>query len=213
MERQVARTVAAVLVLAFVLLSIWAGYFLLSELRGSSSSVSTPLADYLMEGRGNFTAALRPNDLCNCTQATGGNSTLFPAITQTINVTLATSTSVSAPATIVTTDVFAVSLSTAAWSKPIYVALNHTSLATGAPSERVDEYSVNVSQIMALISFIDGQLNYQTTQAWLTLTSTVVSTITVQGISDSPGSTTTANLRSFHPRSWQGSRAGRLPGS
>ena len=213
MERRTVGTVAAVLVFVFVLLAIWAGYYLFSELRTSGSPTSHTLAGFELDGRGNFTAALRPNDLCNCTQITGGNATLFPAITQTINVTLATRTSVSTPATIGTTDLFTVALSTAAWSKPIYATVNHTSLAASASTERVDEYSVNVSQVVAQISLIDGQLGYSATQAWLTLTSAVMSTITVQGVSETPGLTTIANFTFLPSTIGAGFTGGSVSGS
>lgn len=197
MERRTLRTVTAILVFVFVLLAIWSGYNLYSDSRATTSSSSHTLADYTVDGSGDFVATLLPNDLCNCTRVAGGNTTLFTAITQTVNVTLTTSISVSAPATIETTDQFAVVLSTAVWSKSIYTAVNQTSAVAARTATRADEYSVNVSAVEALITLIDGQLNYVASQATLSVTSTVVSSIAVTGVSAAPESVSTANLTFF----------------
>lgn len=197
MERQTLRTVAAVLVFVFLLLTIWAGYNLLSDLRASGGTTSTTLAVYGVNGQGNFTASLLPNDLCNCSQASGGNATLFPAITQTINMTLTTAISVSTPASIGTTDGFTVVLSTAAWTKQLYAGVNQSSFGASALAQTLDRYSINVSSIEALVALIDDQLHYQASQASLTLTSTVVSTISVRDIAGYTRSSTTASVTFF----------------
>jgi hypothetical protein len=197
MERHTQRTVASVLVFVLVLAAIWAGYNLLSATRAPSGTTTQTLADYGLSGTGNFSAALLPNDLCNCSEVSGGNATLFPAITRTINVTLATTTSISAPATVGTIDVFTVVLSTAAWSKPILTQVNDSTSSGATSVSRQDLYSINVSAVQALVAQIDGQLNYDASQASLTVTSTVISTIALGGVSDSPGSVTTANFTFF----------------
>lgn len=188
------RTVAAVLVVVLVLLAVWAVYNFYSDARAASTPVARTVASFSGAGQGGFVASLLPNDLCNCTQISGGNITLFSSITQWINVSLESSVTLSAPGTISLVDHFAVILSTAAWSKTLYGAFNESGPVAGTTATVRDQFSINVSSLENLTKQIDEQLDYESPEATLSLSQMVEGTVSVDGIS---GIATVSPLANF----------------
>ncbi len=182
-SRTTLRTLGALLVVAFMLLTIWSLYSFYSDTRAAGTTTTHTVASYESVGNGTFVAALVPNDLCNCTQVTGGNTTLFASITRTVNVTMASTVGMTAPGTIQWLDEFSVVLSTPAWAKPVYVSQNISSAIPGAETTVAEEYTINVSYVENLTTTIDTQLNYTAPYATLELTSLVVATVAVGGSS------------------------------
>ena len=177
------RTVAAVLVVVLALLTIWSAYNLYADEQAARTPSPVPVASYVGRGNGSFVATLSPNVLCNCTEVSGGNVTLFPSITRSIAVTLQTSVTVGVPASISTADRFTVTLSSNVWSKSIYSSpINLSSTADSTFASTEDRYTFNVSSVESQINAIENATHYLTSSVWLTLTSEVLVSITVSGV-------------------------------
>lgn len=176
------RWLASVLVVAFVLLTVWASYNLSSEL-SVKQSVSPPTPTLTYEGSGSYfyVATLAPNDLYNSTTISGTNVTLFAPITRWINVTFVDGITFDSPAASQLVDHFAVTLSTPAWSKVIEQGVQQDASANSTSFAIVDRYSLNVSGIQNLTQVIDRQLGYYPSQFTVTLAPTVTGEITLAG--------------------------------
>ena len=188
------RTLAAVLLVTLVLLTVWSVYNLYSADRSAASPTPHTVASFSGLGQSDFVAALLPNVLCNCTQVTGGNTTLFASITQWVNVSIESSVSLSIPGTISLADHFAVVLSTPVWSKPLYSALNESGAIAGTSATVQDHFSINVSMLENLTKQIDEQLAYTSAEATLTVSQVVEGTVSVDGLS---GFVTVAPVANF----------------
>jgi Family of unknown function (DUF5305) len=188
------RTFAGVLVVVLVLLTIWSAYNLYSDARAASTPTARTVASYSGVGQGEFVASLLPNELCNCTQITGGNTTLFSSITQWVNVSLESSITLSTPGTISLVDRFGVILSTLEWTKTLYSTINESGPVDGTSAMAQDHYSINVSALENLTKQIDQQLDYTNPEAILTISESVEGTVSVGGVS---GIATVAPLVSF----------------
>jgi Family of unknown function (DUF5305) len=177
------RTGASVLVVILVLLTLWSAFNLYSDARTASTPTTRTVASYSVVGQGGFNASLLPNDLCNCTEISGGNTTLFSSITRWVNASLVSSITLSTPGMISLVDRFAVTLSTPAWTKPLFGAINGTGPIDGKVATAQDHYSINVSALENLTKQIDEQLNYVNPEATLTISESVEGTISAGGVS------------------------------
>lgn len=176
------RTVAAVLVVVLALLTIWSAYNLYADEQAARTPSPVPVASYVGRGNGSFVATLSPNVLCNCTEVSGGNVTLFPSITRSIAVTLQTSVTVGVPASISTADRFTVTLSSNVWSKSIYSSpINLSSTADSTFASTEDRYTFNISSVESQISAIENATHYLANSVWLTMTSEDLVSVTVAG--------------------------------
>ncbi len=166
-----ARRVAAVLVVVFLLTSVWAAYYLYSEVRPANASSDAPsLASYSQNSGASFVAKLSPSVLYdNATQIDGGNITLFTPITHWINVTINYTVTVNRTVGISVVDAFTVTLATDAWKKGLYDALNVTDFGVVASAALTFTYSVNVTAVVALENQIDAEVDYQASAYYLLL--------------------------------------------
>lgn len=164
------RQVAAGLVVVFLLVAVWAAYWTYAEFHPTGPSSGPVLADYSQESYGSFVASLAPSYLYNnSTEVHGGNVTLFTPITHWINATLITTLNTNRTAALSLREEFSVLLSTAAWSKVLFLSANSTSVPAGTGVTLETQYDVNVSAVVGLVNLIDGQLDYQTTTFTLSL--------------------------------------------
>jgi len=178
------RTVAAVLVVVFLLTTVWAAYYLYSETRSSTNgSGQAVAATYFQNADNGFTASLRPSVLYNnSTEISGGNTTLFEPITKWVNVTLVYSVLANRTAAIVLHEAFTVWLSTAVWSKSLYESSNNSSNAAAAGISLREVYDVNVGSVVALATAIDTQVGYNGAEYTLTLDPVITGTLTMSGV-------------------------------
>lgn len=198
MTPRTTRSTAAILVVVLALLVIWSFYNLDADARASGIAPSKAVASYLAEGNGAFVAALAPNDLCNCTQVSGGNATLFPSITQTITTTLGTTLYLDVPATITTLDHFIVTLSSTAWSKTVYSSpVNQTTVTAKGSVSTQNQYTFNVSETESLISSIENTTRFPVNPVWLTLSASVVETVAVGAASGTLSISSVGNFTFF----------------
>lgn len=192
------RTVAAVLVVVLMLLTIWSAYNLYSDVRASHTSAPVRVAVYAARVNGSFVAQLAPNTLCNCTEVAGINMTLFPSITRVINATVGTDITVDVPATITMTDVFSVTLSSGVWSKSIYTSPpNQTSVSDTTFASTQDRFASNVSSVEREIASIENSTQYPATSVSVTLASEVLVSIAVSGTTGTLSLESTGNLTFF----------------
>jgi hypothetical protein len=164
------RQIGTGLAVAFLLAAVWAAYGTYSEFHSSGTGSAPILATYDQESYASFVASLSPSYLYNnSTEIHGGNVTLFTPITHWINVTIIAALSTNRTAALSLREAFSVVLSTPAWSKLLFSTLNGTSVPAGTAATLETRYDVNVSEVVALVSLINGQLNYQTTTFTLSL--------------------------------------------
>jgi hypothetical protein len=154
---------AAVLVVVFVLTTVWAVYYLYAETHPSGGGSSgTTVATYSESSVGGFAAAVRPSYLYNnSTEVYGGNVILFTPITNWINASITYSLESNRTAAISLAETFAVTLSTPVWSKTLFTTLNSSSLPAATAATLTLRYAINVSSVVALAAAIDAQLGYQ----------------------------------------------------
>ncbi len=175
------RWLAPVLVVVFLLLSAWSAYNLAVVSASSTPGTSAPSVGVTATGAYVYSAALRPNTLFNATNVSGTNLTLFVPITEWINVTIATSVVIAAPAAAVLSDRFGVVVSTPAWSKTIVERSQENSSSSTTGLTVVDRYALNVSAIEALVQRINAQLNYSAPQFTVTLAASVEGSVAHDG--------------------------------
>jgi hypothetical protein len=155
------RRTASVLVIVFVLTTIWVAYSIYTESRSVSPAPPTSVATYSEEGSNSFIADLTPSYLYNnSTVITGGNTTLFTPITNWINASLTYSIGVNGTVAISLSGRFVVTLSTPVWSRTLFTASNSTSLSATRLATFAFQYAINVSNVVALAQAIDTQLDY-----------------------------------------------------
>ena len=174
------RWLAPVLVVVFVLITVWASYNLSSQLsssRGPSSPI--PVLTYDDSGSYFYVATLAPNDLYNSTTISGTNVTLFAPVTRWINVTFVDGVTLSSTAATQLVDHFTVTLSTPVWSKTLDQAVQNNVSANSTSLAVVDRYSLNVSWIENLTQAIDNQLGYTPSQFTVTLAPAVVGNVSI----------------------------------
>jgi len=178
------RRFAAVLVVVFVLTTVWAAYYLYAETHPMGESATGPtVATFTERSVGGFAAALRPSYLYNnSTEVYGGNITLFTPITNWINASVAFTLQTSRAAAIHLGETFVVVLSTPVWSKTLFTEVNQTS-PTNASLETISvDYSVNVSSVVSLASAINAQLGYQGNEYTLSLDPAISGSVAVAGV-------------------------------
>ncbi len=174
----------AVIVL-LVLGTVWAAYAVgldLSAARSSSGASPASTSGYLGSGAYAYTAALGPNELFNATNVTGGNFTLFTAITSWINVSVFTSVNVGSGTSTHLTDDFSATLVTPAWSKVLVEQYHSESSVTGGSAGFRDAFDINVSSMESLVTTLDHQLNYTATEFTVTLVASVSGSIGFDGV-------------------------------
>jgi hypothetical protein len=190
-----ARRVGAVLVVVFVLTTIWAAYYLYTETRVTAASSPRPVASYTEVGTNAFIASLKPNDLYNnSTEVSGGNVTLFTSITLWVNVTMFDSVVTNTTTSVDLSESFEAVLSTTAWSKTLFVSENATSTPAGTGASLVTRYDVKVASVLALANAIDAQLNFTAPFFTLTLDPVVTGTVGVGGVAQPIESAPSLNL-------------------
>jgi hypothetical protein len=175
---------AAVLVVVFVLTTVWAVYYLYAETHPSGEGSSGPVvATYSESSLGEFAAAVRPSYLYNnSTEVYGGNVTLFTPITNWINASITYSLETNRTATISLRETFTVTLATPVWSKTLFTSVN-TSVLPGATSASFTlHYAVNVTLVAALAEAIDKQLDYYGSEYTLSLDPLISGSILVGGL-------------------------------
>lgn len=176
------RRVVSVLVLVFLLLTVWAGYNVTQQAAAARTpGPSGPPIPYVGAGSYRYTASLAPNDLFNATNVSGTNITLFVPITHWINLTFDDNLSLGSGAAVSLLDRFTVVLATAAWAKTLFQTTQVNASAQTSEAALVDRYSLNVSRIEALVRTIDDELNYSAALFTVTLTSTVAGTVSAAG--------------------------------
>jgi Family of unknown function (DUF5305) len=177
------RRITTILLVVFVLTTIWAAYSLFVETRSPSSSTSIEVATYSQGSVNSFVAALAPSYLYNnSTEITGGNTTLFTPITNWINASLAYSFGTNRTATISLSEVIEVTLSTSIWSKVLFTTTNTTSLPTTTLATMAFQYDINVTSVVALAEAIDTQLGYFGSGYLLSITPEITGTVAVAGL-------------------------------
>jgi hypothetical protein len=178
------RRIAAVLVVVFVLTTVWAAYYLYAETHPTGGGgTERTVATYTENSLGAFAAALRPSVLYNnSTEIYGGNVTLFTPITNWINASIDYALETNRVANVSLSDVFLVTLSTPVWSKTLFTGVNHTAPVTGALASLSLQYDVNVTAVVALAAAIDTQLDYQGGSYTLSLAPTISGTVDVAGV-------------------------------
>lgn len=189
------RRVATVLVVVFLLTTVWAAFYLYSTVQPAGGARSVAVASYAQSAVNGFVASVRPSYLYNnSTEVVGGNTTLFTSITNWVNVSMEYVLSTNRSASISLAEAFSVELSTPVWSKLVYVAANSSELVGGTASEITTRYDVNVSTVVALASAIDLQLEYSGPTYTLSLTPAFAGTLTAAGVSRAVAYTPTFNL-------------------
>lgn len=177
-----AHQVAAVLVVVFLLTTVWLAYSLYAETHDSSPTTTTPVATYAEEDSNGFTAALQPSYLYNnSTEVSGGNVTLFTPITTWINVTMLYTLSTNRTSSMTVHAAFTAVLSTLAWSKTLFASSNTSSSSSTQVLSLAIHYSVNVSELVGLATAIDGQIGYTPPAYTLTLSPEISGTVDVGG--------------------------------
>jgi hypothetical protein len=181
------RRLAGVLVVVFVLTTVWAAYYLYAETHPSTGGSSgTSVATYSESSVGEFVAAVRPSYLYNnSTEVYGGNVVLFTPITNWINASVSYSFDTNRTAAISLVETFAVTLSTPVWSKTLFTGLNSSSLPATTAATLAVRYAINVSSVVALATAIDTQLNYYGGGYTLSLDPVISGTVEVAGIEQS----------------------------
>jgi hypothetical protein len=179
-----ARLFAAILVVVFILTSIWAGYYLYAATHPSGGSSSgTTVATYAESSVGAFAAAVRPSYLYNnSTVVYGGDVMLFTPITNWINASIDYTLQTNRTVVVSLAETFSVTISTAVWSKTLFTSLNRSSSPATTSIELTTAYDVNVSAVIALVSAIDNQLGYQTFDYTLSLNPVISGSVEVSGI-------------------------------
>jgi hypothetical protein len=191
-----ARRVAAVLVVVFLLTTVWAVYYLYSDVHPANGGPRAPtLASYSQATSSSFVANLRPSYLYNnSTEIEGGNVTLFTPITNWINVTTTYSLAANRSLDLDVSAAMSVTLSTPVWSKQVATVDNSTS-ATGATGAFLTlTYAVNVAAIVALANAINDQVDYQGAVFTLSLAPGITGTASVLGSEDTFSFSPTFNL-------------------
>jgi len=177
---QLPRWLAPVLVVAFLLLTAWAGYNVSRAVAASQApGPGGPTVEYGGSGSYGYVASMVPNTLFNSTTVSGDNVTLFVAITNWVNVSFADTVALGPAAAAALNDQFAVSLSTSAWSRAL-VATDHDNASANTTNLTVtDRYDLNVSRIEGLTSSIDAQLNYSATAFTVSFVASVTGSVAV----------------------------------
>jgi hypothetical protein len=179
------RRIAMVLIVVFILTTIWAAYSLYAESRSAPPSPTT-VATYSEGSVNSFVAALAPSYLYNnSTEITGGNTTLFTPITHWINASIAYSLEINRTARISLVEAFTVTLSTPVWSKTLFTASNNSSFPATTTTTFAIRYAINVSSIVALAEAIDAQLDYTGNGYTLSLDPAITGLIEVGGLEQS----------------------------
>jgi hypothetical protein len=180
------RQLAAVLVVVFVLTTVWAAYYLYAETHELPSSASgTSIATYSENSVGGFAAAVRPSYLYNnSTEVYGGDTNLFTPITSWINSSITYTLEANRTAAISLVETFTVTLSTPAWSKPLFSSFNNTSLPAATTATLASQYSLNVSSVVALATAIDAQLGYYGSEYTVSLEPVISGSVEVAGIAE-----------------------------
>jgi hypothetical protein len=179
-----AHRVAAVVVVVFVLTTIWAGYSLYEEAHQTVSALPTGVATYSEGATSGFVAALKPSSLYNnSTEIVGGNITLFSPITSWINVTTLYSISTNRTASISLQETFTAVLSTDVWSKTLFATTYASSDVSTQILSEPSRYAVNVSGIVGLVTAIDLQIGYSPSSYWLTLSPAILGSVSAGGFS------------------------------
>jgi hypothetical protein len=175
---------AAVLVVVFVLTTVWAAYYLYAETHPSGGGSSgTTVATFSESSVGGFAAAVRPSYLYNnSTEVYGGDLILFTPITNWINSSISYSLETNRTAAISLAETFAVTLSTPVWSKTLHTTLNSSMLPAATAATLAVRYAINVSSVVALAAAIDTQLGYQGNGYTLSLDPVISGSVEVAGI-------------------------------
>jgi hypothetical protein len=177
------RAIAAVLAVVFLLTTVWAIYYLDSQIQPSSTPGPTTIATYSETGLNTFAAAVSPSVLYNnSTEVYGGNLTLFTPITNWINVSMVYALVSNRTAALALNETFSVKLSTAVWSKTLYTATNATSAVSSAFVSLQTQYDVNVSAIVTLATDINTQIGFVGSEFSLTLDPQISGTVGVGAI-------------------------------
>jgi len=189
MPSHLARQLAAVLVVVFVLVAVWGAFGVYAEVHPpGTTSAGTTLATYTQDSTGVFAASLRPSYLYNnTTEVFGGNVTLFTPITNWINVTIVTSVATNRSASLSLQETFTVRLSTPVWSKLLFSSANASAAPRGTMAVLVTRFQINVSQVVALANAIDNQLNYPSPSFTLSLDPLFSGSLVVPGGEQSVG--------------------------
>jgi len=176
--------VAAVLLVVFLLTTVWAAYYLYATTHpASTTSGSTGVASYSEIGANSFVAAVLPSELYNnATTVYGGNVTLFTPITKWINVSLVYFVTTNRSASISLNETFTVNLSTSAWSKTLYATTNSTANPATTAAGLVTHYDVNVSGIVALAAQIAQQVGYPSVDYTLSFQPSITGDVVAAGV-------------------------------
>jgi len=190
------RTIAAVLTVIFVLVSVWAAYYVYSENKSLTSPPGQNVAATYVETANNgFTASLRPSVLYNnSTQVSGGNITLFTPITNWINVTLLYSVLLNRSVAINLHEALSVQLATPVWAKPLYSHSTNVSNPETALLSLTATYDVNVAAIVALAAAIDTQVGYNGADYVLSVSPVITGSLVTGGVTQSIYSNPAFNL-------------------
>lgn len=180
-----ARNLFAVLVVVFLLIAVWAGYYAYETAVTPDGPTTNAVAQYSQSATNGFVAALAPSALYNnATHVTGGNITLFPSITTWINVSMAYSLSTNRTVAIATEESFVVALSSSVWQKYLYVNSSSASERSATAFLLTTTYSINVSEVVHLAAEIQSETGYQPASYVLSLEPLIEGTITVGSVTN-----------------------------
>lgn len=186
---------ATVLLVVFLLTTVWAGYYLYEKTRPVAAPGPRTLAVFEENGANGFVAALRPSTLYNnSTEIAGGNITLFSPITTWINVSMYFSVLSNRSSSIALHEGFQVILESAVWSKVLFASTNLSSQPDGLFASLVTRYSINVSGVTGLAEEIDTQVGYPSTVFNLELVPSIAGEVTAGGHSEAFSATPLLNL-------------------
>ena len=172
-----------VLLVVFGLTAAGAAYVIAVGLEPAPVPARSPIATFNATARNNFTAAVQPSPLFgNATQVAGGNVTLFAPITNWINATLSTTFLTNRTAAVSLHERFTVRLATPVWAKDVYSTWLNTSSPSTTGLAISAGYDANVTQLLALASSIDRQLNYTSPALTLSFVPSVTGNLTVAAV-------------------------------
>lgn len=143
---------AAVFVGILILTTVASAYWVYTNAR-SPPPVSPPFK-YAQFRNGTFVAQVLPSALYNSTTVTGGNTTLFTALTRSIDVSYSYTVVASRPESLALTEETLVWIQTPAWSKLVSGFTNETSFPEATRFVLAGSVSLNFTNLSAVQSQI-----------------------------------------------------------
>jgi len=156
---------AAIIVGVLILTTGAAAYQVYTVTRPTPSSSPAPVFSYAQFRNFSFVAQVLPSLLYNSTTVTGGNTTLFTALTQSVNVSYSYTVATTIPTTFSVDRQLTVRLQTSLWSKTVHSSTNQYAFSEGNRFVVSGSVLLNVSSLQALVSQIGNETGF-TSEVW-----------------------------------------------